>query len=230
MAGLSTWYTLGTIGMLAGTLGLAYGFRLVPRSNRRRYSLLVAVPFIAVVAYALMALGYGSIETQTGDSLFIYRYIDWLLTTPLHVLYLGLLAGAATRAVYKSIGLMGATIVLGFGGAYAASPLKWLLFGAGGLTFAGVVYYTYAEFDTAAQGSPVLSTFRKLRAFVIVLWLIYPLIWVFAPVGLGLIQIGTSALVISYLDVVAKIGFGFIALSGQLSVQSTTTTTPTTAD
>jgi len=43
-------------------------------------------------------------------------------------------------------------------------------------------------------------------------------------------QIETSALVVAYLDVVSKVGFGLIALSGQLSVEEATTTTEVTAD
>jgi sensory rhodopsin len=230
MAGLTTWFTLGAVGMVLGTLALAYGFRLVSRSDWRRYAILVAVPFIAVVAYALMALDIGGIETQTGSTVFVFRYLDWLLTTPLHVLYLGLLAGAARVTIGKAMGLMGATIALGFGGAFLAPPFKWLLFAAGSLAFAGVVYYTFSSFDEAARGSDALPIFRKLRAFVIVLWLIYPVIWLLAPVGFGLMQLETAALVISYLDVVAKVGFGLIALSGQLSVLDTATASPASAD
>src|SRR6056297_2813792 len=116
MATLSTWFSFGAVGMAVGTLALAYGFTLVDEDDRRRYSILVAVPLIAVGAYGLMALGISSISTQSGESVYVLRYIDWLLTTPLHVLYLGLLAGAAMGAIYRSIGLMALTIVLGFAG------------------------------------------------------------------------------------------------------------------
>lgn len=230
MVELSTWFTLGAAGMALGALGLAFGFRLVPRSNRRRYSILVAVPLIAVGAYALMALDIGAIETETGETIFAFRYLDWLLTTPLHVLYLGLLAGVARGTIARAMGLMGATIALGFGGAVLAPPLKWVLFAAGSLAFAGVVYDAFTSFDEAAQGDPALGVFRKLRAFVVVLWLIYPVIWVLAPVGFGMMQIDTSALVISYLDVVSKVGFGLIALSGQLSIQGTAEPSSVAAD
>lgn len=230
MAGLSTWFALGAVGMALGTLALAYGYRLVPRRNWPRYSILVAVPLIAVGAYALMALDYWVIDTQTGDIVFGFRYLDWLLTTPLHVLYLGLLVGAAKDAISKSLLLMGATIVLGFLGAYFAPPLKWVFFAAGSVAFVGVIYYTFADFETAAQGSDQAPLFRKLRAFVVVLWLLYPVIWLLAPIGFGLMQVETAALVLSYLDVVAKVGFGLIALSGQLSVLNTPAASPATGD
>jgi len=232
MSQLSTWFGLGAVGMAVGTLMLAYGFRLVPEQNRRRYAILVAVPAIAFGAYVLMVFGIGEIETQSGEVLFGMRYLDWLLTTPLHILYLGLLAGATMGTIYRSIGLMALTIVFGFAGAYFAGIGGWLLFGLGSATFGGVVYYALADFDEAAQQKDdiTLALYRKLRAFLIVLWLMYPVIWVLAPFGIGLMNIETSALVLSYLDVIAKVGFGLIALSGQMTLVETAETAPAASD
>ncbi len=232
MVELTTSFALGAIGMALGTLVLGYGFRLVPSERRVRYAILVAVPGIAFVAYALMALEFGSLETQRGNSIIWIRYLDWLLTTPLHVLYLGLLAGAATGVIYRALGLMSATIILGFAGAYLAPPLKWISFVAGSVAFVGVVYYTYYDFDesAAAIDDITLGVYRKLRAFLIVLWLVYPVAWVLGSVGLGFMQIQTSALVISYLDVIAKVGFGLIALSGALTFTDTRTKAESPAD
>jgi sensory rhodopsin len=232
MVDITTWFQLGAIAMALGTLGLAYGFRLVPRSDWQRYAILVAVPGIATGAYALMALEIGAVETAQGNLIYAMRYLDWLLTTPLHVLYLGLLAGASLSVIYRTMGLMGATIALGFAGGFFASPLKWLLFAAGSLTFVGVVYYAFFDFDAAAQeqDDTTLALFRKLRAFMIVLWLIYPFIWLLAPIGAGLMNISTAVLVISYIDVVAKVGFGLIALSGYLMYATVDDAAPAPAD
>ena len=232
MVALSTWFTFGAVGMVAGTIALAYGFRLIPEENRKRYSILVAVPLIAVGAYALMALGVSGIETQSGERLFVLRYVDWLLTTPLHVLYLGLLAGAAMGTIYRSLGLMALTIVFGFGGAVLSGAVGWLLYLAGTAAFGGVVYYAMYDFDEAVREKDdvTVALYRKLRAFLVVLWLMYPLIWLLAPVGFGLMNTETSALVISYLDIVSKVGFGLIALSGQLSDTEAADSAGVTAD
>lgn len=232
MVALSTWFTFGAVGMVAGTIALAYGFRLIPEENRKRYSILVAVPLIAVGAYALMALGVSGIETQSGESLYVLRYVDWLLTTPLHVLYLGLLAGAAMGTIYRSLGLMALTIVFGFGGAVLSGAVGWLLYLAGTAAFGGVVYYAMYDFDEAVREKDdvTVALYRKLRAFLVVLWLMYPLIWLLAPVGFGLMNTETSALVISYLDIVSKVGFGLIALSGQLSDTEAADSAGVTAD
>ena len=232
MVTITTWYALGAAGMALGTLALAFGARVVPEGHRARYSILVAVPLIAVVAYALMALGAGSLRTETGATVYALRYVDWLLTTPLHVLYLGLLAGAAMGVIYRALGLMAGTIVLGFASAMLAPPLKWLLFLAGSATFVGVVYYTVRDFGVAAAAGDATTTavFRKLRAFMVVLCVIYPVIWLIAPVGFGLTNSATSTLVTAYIDVVAKVGFGLIALSGQLTSTAAASETASPTD
>lgn len=232
MVSISLWFTLGTVGMALGTAVLAYGYTLMPRSQWRRYSILVAVPGIAVVAYAIMALDIGAIETAAGSIAWAPRYVDWLLTTPLHILYLGLFAGASTTIVSRAIGLQAATIVLGFVAAVVASPLKWILYGFGLATFAGVVYYAYNDFGEAAkrQGGETEDLYRKLRAFLVVLWLIYPLIWAVGPNSLGLMDVETVALVVTYIDIVSKVGLGLIALNGQLAFVDVETPTEVTAD
>jgi len=232
MVEITTWFALGAVGMAIGTAVLALGIRSVPNEHRRRYAILIAVPFIAVVAYALMALGFGRIESQSGNPVYALRYLDWLLTTPLHVLYLGLLAGATAGMLSRALGLMAATIVLGFVGAVLAGPLQWLGFLGGGTAFLGVLYYLYRGFETEARkrDGTTLALYGKLRAFTVVLWLVYPVIWLTAPAGFGLMNVTTATLVVAYIDVVAKVGFGLIALSGQLTGTSAGVDTPSPAD
>jgi sensory rhodopsin len=204
----------------------------MPRSLWRRYSILIAVPGIAVVAYALMSADIGGVETASGGIAFIPRYVDWLLTTPLHILYLGLFAGAARGTIGRAVALQTATIVFGLAGALVVAPLKWVLYVGGLLCFAGVVYYTYSDFSDAAarQGGTTSALYRKLRAFLVVLWLVYPLIWLAGPNSLVLMDIETTALVVTYIDIVSKVGLGLIALNGQVTFADAETTTGAPGD
>jgi len=232
MTEATLWFGIGTVGMALGTLLLAVGFRYVPRADWRRYSLLVAVPGIAVVAYLLMALDVGGIETAVGGTAFIPRYADWLLTTPLHIIYLGVFAGASTGVIARAASLQAGTIVVGFAGALVGTPEKWLLYLLGVGMFAGVVYYAYVDYDRAAQekGSATAALYSKLRAFLVVLWLVYPLIWLTGPNAVGLMDVETTALVVTYIDIVSKVGLGLIALNGHLAHTATEDAAVTSAD
>lgn len=232
MADPTLWFTLGTAGMILGTLLLAYGIRYIPKSKRRRYAILIAVPGIAVVAYALMALNVGWIDSSTGGIVFIPRYIDWLLTTPLHIIYLGLFAGASMSVISRAAAFQAATILLGFAGALVSTPLKWVLYLAGSAAFAVVVYYAITDYGPAAErkGGTTAVMFRKLGAFLVVLWLIYPVIWLVGPNATGLMDVETTAFVVSYIDIVSKVGFGLIALNGQLLFSDVETGTAVPGD
>jgi sensory rhodopsin len=215
MVAITLWFTIGTLGMVVGTAMLAYGFLLVPRENRGLLAWMVGVPAIAAVAYALMALGFGGFTTGHGTTVFLPRYVDWLLTTPIHVAVIALVVGAGRSLVARLAGLQALTIVFGFLGTLVAAPLNWLLFLLGGACFAGVVYTFYRDVDALAveRDDETQALFRKLRAFVVVLWLVYPAIWMLAPSAVGVMDSETTALVVTYIDVVAKVGFGLIAIN-----------------
>jgi sensory rhodopsin len=208
--------------MVVGTGMLAYGLTLLPNEKRRPFLLLVGVTGIAAIAYALMALDVGAITSADGAPVYVPRYVDWLLTTPMHVAFIALLAGAGRSLLYRLLALQALTIAFGFAGAVVASPLNWVAFALGGLAFAAVVYYMYTDLGTLAdeRSDAVAAQFRKLRSFVVVLWLIYPVIWVAAQPGLGLMDSETATLVIAYIDVVAKVGFGLIALNDYVNMDA----------
>ena len=222
MATITTWFTLGLLGELLGTAVLAYGYTLVPEETRKRYLVLIAIPGIAIIAYALMASGFGSIQSE-GHAVYVIRYIDWLLTTPLNVWYLALLAGANRRDTVALVGLQALTIVFGFGGAVTSSPVSYALFAVGGALFGVVIYLLYRNVAAAARSTLSdieMSLYRTLRNFVVVLWLVYPVVWLLGAAGVGLMDVETATLVVVYLDVVTKVGFGVIALLAMIDLGS----------
>jgi sensory rhodopsin len=212
---LTTWFVLGTAGMALGTVVLAWGYTYIPESTRRAYVDVVAVTAIATVAYGLMALDIGAITNARGYELYVPRYVDWLLTTPLHVVFIGYLAGADRATLGKLAGLQAATIVLGFVGAVVAAPLNYVFFAAGSAVFGVLVYWLYNGLGVMAgeRDDRQQALYRKLRNFVVVLWLVYPVIWLLSGAAFGLMDGETSSLVITYIDVVAKVGFGLIAFN-----------------
>lgn len=232
MTTLTTWFVLGTAGMVLGTLALAWGYTRLPEEPRRDYLALVAVTVIAAVAYGVMSLDIGAITIADGELLYVPRYVDWLLTTPLHVAYLGLLVGTDRETLAKLVGSMAGTIVLGFAGGVVAAPLKFLLFAGGALAFAGVVTLLYRDVaaDAADCDGQRRALFEKLRAFVVVLWLVYPVLWLLSGPGFALMDTETASLVVTYIDVVSKVGFGLIALNGLQTIYGSDAAAPEETD
>ena len=50
----------------------------------------------------------------------------------------------------------------------------------------------------------------------------YPVVWLLSAAGVGLIDVETASLVIVYLDVVTKIGFGTVALHAWVTMETAT--------
>jgi bacteriorhodopsin len=220
---------IGTLGMALGTLAfIAMGSG---ETNERKQEFFIITTFItgiAAVSYFSMFQGFGVIEVSVAgvsEPLTIYwaRYADWLFTTPLLLLDLGLLAGANRNTIATLVGLDVGMIVTGLVGAVATganSPLG----GAGtriawwGIScgfFVVLLYYLVSTLGSVAaqRSGDVASLFSTLRNLVIVLWTAYPIVWILGTEGtLGLIGLPVETVLYMVLDLTAKVGFGFILL------------------
>jgi sensory rhodopsin len=221
MVEVSSLFWLGAIGMAVGTAAFAWAGRNAAGSERRYYLALVGISGIATIAYALMASGIGEISIAD-RSVFIPRYVDWILTTPLIVLFLGMLAGLDRRDFIVVLGLNTVVMVAGFIGAALPGIERFALFGVGGLAYIGLVYYLVgpATEQATKRSAGVRSLYVRLRNLTIILWTIYPFIWILGPPGFGLLTVKVDIALITYLDLVTKVGFGFIALDASATMES----------
>lgn len=211
---MPVWFWLGTLGMAVGTVVPLW--RLVTSGRYRTYyGVLAGVTGFAAVAYLTMALGLGKIEVGSG-ALYLPRYIDWLVTTPLLVLYLGMLC-RPERRVYAAlicvdVLVIGAGVVAGL----LPSPYSYVAYLVGCVAYAGLLYLLLSVLPRQAtlHGDRVGAVFAKLRNLTVVLWTLYPVVWVLGPLGVGLLQVGTEVMVVTYLDLISKVGFVAMAVNG----------------
>lgn len=193
----------------------------VDEERRDFYAVLAGVTGIAAVAYLAMGLGIGDLTTA-GRTWNVVRYADWLVTTPLIVLYLAMLS-QPTRATY--LRLVAADVVMILAGASAnvlPAPFHVVAFGVGAAAFAYLVYVLWlrlgVESSVESQGRQAL--FEKLRNVTVVLWGIYPVVWLLSTKGLGLLLPGTETVVIVYLDVLTKAAFVVVAVNGSDAIDA----------
>ncbi len=233
---LTVAYGLGTLGMLVGSffavqLARAHGWDSPSAA-------LLVIPVAATLSYLLMAAGVGRVAVGS-ESILLPRYVDWLVTTPVLVGYVAYLAGAPRRVIAGVGAVDAAMIVTGAAATVLTGPAKWALFGVSGLMhlslLAGLYLVLPRYVDPAAEQ---WRLFRLLQNHVGLLWLVYPVVWVASPSGVGLVSTTAVGLMIAYLDVVAKTPYvyfvwrneGLVApLSGDrtgTTPQETGTTTP----
>ena len=203
-------------------------------SNRRRQEFYIVTIFITAIAfvnYLSMALGFGLTEVTlaSGQTLDIYwaRYTDWFFTTPLLLIDLALLAGANRNEIASLVGLD--MLMIGTGVLATLSGGSFAVFGLGDgarrLIWWGVstgfllvlLYFLYGSLDEKAQrlSGDAASTFSTLRTLIVVVWLVYPVWWIVGTEGLSVVGLPIETAGFMVLDLVAKVGFGFILLSSR---------------
>ncbi len=209
---LTTWFAVGAVGMALGTLLFVRGGLTAESGSGKYYATLAIISGIAAVAYALMALELGW-ETVDGRTVFLPRYVDWLLTTPLLLLYLAMLVDASRATIGKLFAVNTAVIVAGFAAALLPGVERFALFAVGGLAFVGLVYLLVGPLTRKARGQQTRSLFLSLRNLTVILWSVYPIIWLLGPPGLDMLTPLVDVILITYLDLITKVGFGLIALN-----------------
>lgn len=216
--------------MLGGTLGFllfydrageSFVYTLVPMS----------ITGIAGLSYAAMA---ASSAGYLGDVVLQLRYLDWLLTTPLIVYYLALVAGGDARVKAFVVAADAVMIATGYAATVTTGALSLLGFAASSLAFLALVYVLIRTLGEAATDRPpaVRSMYLNLRDLTVYLWCLYPVVWLLSPAGVGLVAAADYHIVIATMDTSAKVGFNAIIAvraSGLASVTDADTPSVSTA-
>jgi sensory rhodopsin len=201
-------YALAVLGFV---VGVALAARLATVDDvdvdRGKFAYLLIIPGFAGLSYVLMALNVGVI-TVGSETIVLPRYVDWLVTTPLLVGYVGHVAGAPRRWIAGVMAADAAMIVTGAVATVTSGPTKWAFFAVSGTFHLSLFYVLYRVFPTYAQKfAKRRGLFKLLQNHVGLLWLAYPLVWVVGASGLGYVSAAGISLVVAYLDVVAKVPY-----------------------
>ena len=176
------------------------------------------VPFIAATAYLAMTLGIGRLEMGDGETLFLARYFDWAITTP--ILLTGLILTALhehprhSTHILPAVILDGLMIVTGLLAAISDNEAeKWIWFAWSCVAFLGVIYLLLGPIMKATRqlGGKMTDVYKANLVFLLAVWLIYPIEWFLGPQGIGAFGTPGDAWAILILDVTAKVVYGFVA-------------------
>jgi len=237
-----TWLWIGTAGMALGAVAiLVLGRGLGKHSHHAVTSFFVCA--IAACFYLLMAQGQGDVIVTAKDVsltpaglavdvesrlIFFARYIDWIVTTPL--LLIGLLGVglAAVKTAGEKVrqrtglvaGVIGADILMIVTGVFASFSLdsthKYVWFTVSCVFFLAVLYVIWGPVRASAkaQGGGVGALYDKLLFILTGLWLVYPVLWLLGTEGTETISLNSEVAVFAVIDLLAKVGFGLVLVTG----------------
>jgi len=232
--GEGIWLALGTVLMLIGTVVfLAMGWGENDPRRKEFYIITTLIPGIAAASYLSMFFGFGLTEVplETGRVVDVYwaRYADWLFTTPLLLLDIGLLAGASNRDIGALVGLDAFMIVTGLAATLMKTTLaRYTFWTISTIAMVLLLYFLFAVFTEAAADldEDARGTFNVLRNLILVVWTLYPILWLLGTEGAAVVNLYVETLLFMVLDVTAKVGFGFILLRSRAIVGEGSAPTP----
>ncbi len=206
---------IGALAMFAGTLVYFWLGRSVAVYKENFFIMAISITVIAATAYLAMALGMGRMEFN-GEEVLVARYIDWLLTTPLIIALLGILARADRSLIATLIGLDVYMISAGFLGAISETLVVSLVWWAiGSVAYLIFLYLLLGALSEAADEQPddLATVYKTLRNLTVVLWSIYPVVWILGGNGFDVLPLVAEEASFVTLDVLSKVVFGYILLS-----------------
>jgi bacteriorhodopsin len=151
-----------------------------------KHFLLSAIPGIAAWSYWNMLRHKDSIE--------FYRYVDWILTTPMMLFAILAANGTQPFIAFSMIILDVLMIGTGYLGATETNKLKQLgLFGLGCLALLPILYTIFK-----------MKKAKNAVYLTLILWTLYPIVW-YADEQ-NLIQNTVANVSYAVMDLVAKVG------------------------
>jgi sensory rhodopsin len=212
---VQVWLQIGVVGMIIGSLVFGFG---ASRASDRQWQLLYTLNFficlIAAGLYLAMSLGLGS-QVIYDRPTFWVRYVTWFCSTPLLILDLALLGRTNLPITGSLIGANAYMIATGFIAAVTPKPMNqiWYLVSCG--AFVATLYLLLKPYRNQAEHHypHAKQVFRKLLAAHVVLWTLYPIVWILAVTGFGVLSQGYETMSYTLLDLASKVGFGFLSLN-----------------
>ncbi len=221
-SGTQLWLWIGFVGMAFGSI--VFGLKAAAQHRKEGMEFALVSFFItlwAAAMYLSMLLGETVLFNFKGQhTLFWGRYLDWVITTPLLVMDLGIIAGARPKLI---AGVMAADVFMIVTGVIATlegSPTNYLWYVISCGAFLAILGALLTEFSVAAhrRNGKINRLFQKLRNTLIVLWFCYPIVWILGEEGLGIVNVAVETACYAILDLCAKVGYGFILTSTSLDV------------
>lgn len=220
-AATQMWYWLGALGMIVGALyfGLgAYSARKIGDDRAEvLYQLTFFVSIIATVLYLVLANGYGAVDDGEGPGTRTVwvRYVTWILSTPLLILVLTYLGRSRLTTTTALLGANTLMIATGFLATIVSDSGKYTFYVLSCGAFLAVVYLLVRPYRQEAKAAypDQGGAFDRLVGVHLVLWVLYPIVWILSPEGWGLYGSTMEASLFTILDLLSKVGFGLLAVA-----------------
>jgi len=209
--------------MLIATLSFAVLSWSVPAAKRLHHSLTTLIVLIGTLSYFALANGSGMVEhhrripehhihplppthRHVYRDIYYARYIDWLLTSPLIILNLSVLAGLSGANIFSAVVANTISILTAYFAAVSHHKgEKWGWYTFSIIGFLWVVYSLLGAGIHAARTkktATVSKFYTSIAIYTVVVALAYPIIWAISTKRK--ISVDGEIIAFAIIDVLAK--------------------------
>lgn len=162
--------------------------------------LALIVVFLALISYSFMFL---STNYFSHKEVTIIRYFEWMITTPLLLIDLALKAKLPKKSIQTIIILDVFMIALGFAAVSVNQKIvKYIFFFLSTLCMIYIFYILLSKNYNQNENKKHESLIANI--YTIILWLIYPIIWILGHYSTKTLSISSETLSYTILDTLAK--------------------------
>gem|GEM_PF-1623356 len=166
----------------------------------------ILVAFITTISYVLMALGFLVVTSGFGEPVYWSRWLFYMASCSLLTVSVTVVLKQTHSITLAKIPILTMLVMFcGFLAAFITSIERWWFF-----AFSSIAYI--ALLITLFKGMPREGMNSQLMWFIIIFWSLFPLVFLLAPTGFGIITTFYAVLFYAILDVITKIIYGLIIL------------------
>jgi sensory rhodopsin len=173
-------------------------FFYVAGKNKNNLNSAFLVSFITLISYVLMWQGGLTVLTAAGQPIFWTRWLFYGASCPLLMYEIAQLKNIKGHKLVELLYLTAIVMFTGFLAAFDLSEIRWIHFGISSAAYVLLI-------------SKIISLNTKdsqwVHSYIIFGWTAFPVVFLLAPTGLGLIATVVAETLYLVLDIYTKIVF-----------------------
>jgi sensory rhodopsin len=149
-----------------------------------------------------MALALSTVAAENGQPIYWTRWLFYIGSCSILTLDVATIAKKSNSKKAEVVSLTALTMFCGFLASVVITVDRWWFFGLSTIAYLGMLYTLFKSSNSGA------SKLSSIMWFVVVTWSLFPLVWILAPTGFGILEVDVVAILYLLLDVISKIIFG----------------------
>ena len=151
-----------------------------------------------------MALAIATVPSPFGGVIYWSRWLFYMASCSILALNVAAVFGKNDIGDFFEISFLTSLVMFcGFLASYVTGWEKWLFFGLSSGTYMGLLLVLFKNVDYQTNASR-----RLIVWWVAIFWSLFPVVWILAPTGFGLVSTFVESVIYLLLDVITKIAFG----------------------